>query len=79
MKKIDPESSLLLKRTASFSDDFIVNGTENSARLDKIRTQIFETFEATRVAVKDEVAVVNRDNLFLALSNFIGSNGLHFY
>jgi hypothetical protein len=63
----------LTRRTASFSDDFISNGTDNKARLEKIRAKIFELFEETRISVRDEVAVVNRDNMFLALSNFIGS------
>jgi hypothetical protein len=70
-----PDHSLH-KRTASFSADFLVNDTDidNRVRLEKVRAQIFETFEETRIAVRDEVAVVNRDNLFLAISNFIGSS-----
>ena len=49
------ETSMLLKRTASYSDDFVFNGTSNSARLEKIRGQIFETFEATRQASMNEI------------------------
>ena len=71
------------KRTASFSEDFLSHGTDHhhpataaASRLKKIREKLFETFEATRLSVRDDVAVVNRDNFFLAMSNFIGSNFL---
>ena len=66
--------SILARRTASLSDDFTSSrALENRKRLATVRAKIFESFEATRVSVRDAIYTVNRDNMFLMISNFVGS------
>ncbi len=60
------------ERVGSLGDDVIVGVMDNQARLDRIKTQLLDTFEATYKSVRDEIAVKNRDNMFLMIVNFLG-------
>ena len=60
------------QRVGSLGDDVIEAVLDNQARLDRIKTQLLDTFEATYKSVREEVAVTNRDNMFLMIVNFLG-------
>jgi len=59
-------------RVGSLGDDVIGSVLDNQARLDRIKTQLLDSFEATYKSVREEVAVRNRDNMFLMIVNFLG-------
>ncbi len=63
----------MARRTASLSDDFASKAIENRKRLATVRAKIFESFEATRDSVREGIYTINRDNMFLMISNFVGS------
>ncbi len=60
------------ERVGSLGDDVIGSVLDNQARLDRIKTQLLDSFEATYKSVREEVAVRNRDNMFLMIVNFLG-------
>ena len=63
----------ILSRAGSLSENEGVDSIlDNQARLIRIRDQLFESFNDTYKSVREEVAVTNRDNMFLMMVNFIG-------
>ncbi len=60
------------ERVGSLGDDVIGSVLDNQARLDRIKSQLLDSFEATYKSVREEVAVRNRDNMFLMIVNFLG-------
>ena len=67
-----PEGSVLSRRVGFFGDGVIESGVDNRARLARIKEKLLDSFEATYKSVREEVAVTNRDNLFLMIVNFLG-------
>ena len=60
------------RRVGFFGDDVIESGVDNRARLARIKEKLLDSFEATYKSVREEVAVTNRDNLYLMIVNFLG-------
>jgi hypothetical protein len=73
LPKFKKRSADFLARTGSLSEDEGVDSIlDNQARLTRIREQLFATFNDTYKSVREEVAIVNRDNMFLMVVNFLG-------
>ena len=77
LPKLKSRGIEILSRAGSLSEDEGVDSIlDNQARLTRIRDQLFETFNDTYKSVREEVAVTNRDNMFLMIVNFIGGKSL---
>ena len=73
-KTQNPEELVLPQRIGFFGDDVIESGVDNKARLARIKQKLLESFESTYKSVREEVAVTNRDNLYLMIVNFLGGD-----
>ncbi len=62
----------LSKRVGSLGDDIITTVLDQQGRLDRVRTQLLDSFEATYKSVREEIAVKNRDNMYLLIANLLG-------
>ncbi len=69
---------ILSHRVGSLGDDIITSVLDQQGRLDRVRSQLLDSFEATYKSVREEIAVKNRDNLFLLIANFLGGNFMYF-